>query len=712
MVNVDFCPDLKQAILGALGKPKKTRHGMQCYWNIGSGFDCETTQTPKKYAYVYIWQFSINKETFIGRSCNTFCEFAKVLDKCLITLYYRGTHKKPKYFPKLLIYIANMGYEWSFFKTKFLELGISKAFAKEPRKPLALSVGDCLEFRECLGLWGGSLAEIAKNYTKTQKLVGDLDYSIPRNSKTRLTKQELEYCINDVQILSELGLLTFEKFRKRPIPYTNTGIIRNDVKTRMQAKGKLYFESIKEAVKRIYPHNLREYQIAMKYLFCGGLTHGNYKYIGKKLSCVQCADLTSDYPACMAHNTFPVGTLLTNCTIDEMEKYPHWYALFTFRNIESKTGHTLISEHKLISHNKATFDNGRIYSADSISVYLNEVDFENFDKMYKYDDEFGVCDIHCFTMSKPIPQELFDVLFEQYRIKAELKKQGKSETIEYVESKKVVNGCFGFTATHIYLTDVILQNGDLKETNRIKKLRSIRYNRKTKVKQTGRSYILKNQEEEVYKLLTKNVWLNPFIAVYTTSYARRILVDIITRFPDCVVQYDTDSIYFLKEHKDGAKLREYMERYNHEIEEKNNEIFNNDELYRDLGTWDFDIPCVFFKTLGAKRYLKQTGYKIKLVCAGCKSKAFTAYCDKNGYDYFKVFSRDLLLNEFNSMKTTMKYYPKKDKPYEDVITDLHGHTQRVKIDTCGVITDIPFSLSMNGEWLSLIETLLENEKRI
>ena len=287
MINVEFCPDLKKAIFGAIGRPKKTRHGMSVYWNIGAGFDCETTQTPKKYAYVYIWQFSINKETFIGRSCNSFYEFAKILDNCLRNLYYRGTHKKPKQFPQLLVYIANMGYEWSFFKTKFNELGISKTFAKEPRKPLSIRVGECLEFRECLGLWGNSLKEIGENYTTTKKLTGDLQFKdadgnfIQRNSKTRLTREELGYCINDVQILSELGMITFDKFHKRPIPYTNTGIIRNDVKTRMQAKGNLYFEGIKEAVKRIYPHNLREYQIAMRKLFCGGLTHSNYKYIRK-----------------------------------------------------------------------------------------------------------------------------------------------------------------------------------------------------------------------------------------------------------------------------------------------------------------------------------------------------------------------------------------------------------------------------------------------
>lgn len=704
----------REEVENQIGKHLKhcemSKHGMTTYFRIGSGFDCETTVTPKGYAMVYIWQFSINETVFIGRKVKHFLKFMLLLDKLLTKKYYKNTHKKPKQFPQLLIYIANFGYEWAFFKTMFASAGIRKAFAKEKRQPLSVSVGNCLEFRECLGLWGNSLAEIAKNYTKTQKLVGDLDYTLSRNSQTVLEK-DLKYCVNDVRILSELGLLTFERFKGKPIPYTAHGIIRNDVKSRIQARGKIVFKSTKETVQRIYPHNLKEYTIAMRKLFCGGLTHSNYKYVGLHLYDIQCADLTSDYPACMAHFNFPAGTLYTNCTIEQMLISPHYYALFTFRNVRPKIGHTLVSEHKLISSENATIDNGRVYSADRISVYLNEIDFEVFDMFYTYDDDFSVRDIHCFSQSKPIPKELFDVLFEQYLIKAQLKQDGKTETPEYINSKKVVNGCFGFTATRIYITEVEYKNGDLQEKNRVKSYKSILINKTTCAVKYHKKYTMKEQTEQLFKDLTKNIWLSPFIAVYTTSYARRILADVIARFPDCVVQYDTDSIYFKLCHWQANELQDYLKEYNNEMIEKNKKLFGN-PLYYDLGTWDFDKPCTQFKCLGAKRYLKKQGGKIKLVAAGCKSKAFVQYCKENNLDYFDTFDKNLLLDKFNSMKTTLKYFDKKDKPYIDTVTDYQGHTETVEIDTCAVITDIPFRLTMKETWLKMIEYWKEEEKRL
>lgn len=703
--NVDSC--IKQCIRGS----ERSKHGYTTYYKIGAGFDCETTITPKKYAYAYIWQFSINDTVFIGRTTKHFFEFMKLLDKNLKSEYYRRTHKKPKQFPQLLVYIANFGYEWSFFKSEMVELGIRKVFAKKKRQPLSVSVGDCIEFRECLGLWGNSLKEIAKNYTKTQKAVGDLDYNVSRNSYTVLSRRELGYVCNDVLILSELGLITFERFRKKSIPYTQTGIIRNEVKNRIKAKGNLVFNSTKEAVKRIYPHSLNEYNKAMKYLFCGGLTHSNYEYVGKILYDVQCADLTSDYPAQMAHFSYPAGTLLENCTVKELEHYPHFYALFTFYNVRPINGHTIVSEHKLISYSNATFDNGRVYSADYIRLYLNEIDLENFNMFYTYDDDFIISDIHCFTQSKPIPKELFDVLFEQYLIKAELKKNEQTETIEYIESKKVVNGCFGFTATRLYLTDILFDGSDITERDKIKKYRSIVYNRNMMTFTPGRTYTMKNELEEIYRLLTKDIWLSPFIAVWCTSYARRVLCDVISKFPDCIVQYDTDSVYFLMCHYQSNELRAYLENYNKEIEAKNKELFDN-PLYWDLGTWDFENPCTRFKCLGAKRYLKYQKGKIKLVCAGAKSKAFVKYCDENHLDYFKAFKKDMLLDEASSMKTTLKYYDRKEEPYTDTIIDEQGHIQDVKIKTCAVITDIPFQLFVSDTWLNLIKYWKSEEKKL
>ena len=133
--------------------------------------------------------------------------------------------------------------------------------------------------------------------------------------------------------------------------------------------------------------------------------------------------------------------------------------------------------------------------------------------------ECDFSDIHIFTQSKPCTPELIDVMMQQYRRKNELKQQGKSGTREYAESKKFVNGCYGMTATKIYTEDVVFDE-KMKDLN-------------------GK------QTDKTYKELISELWLSPWIAIYTTAYARSVLVRFIKKYPEIIVQYDTDSLYFL-----------------------------------------------------------------------------------------------------------------------------------------------------------------------
>jgi hypothetical protein len=64
------------------------------------------------------------------------------------------------------------------------------------------------------------------------------------------------------------------------------------------------------------------------------------------------------------------------------------------------------------------------------------------------------------------------------------------------------------------------------------------------------------------------------------------------------------------------------------------------------------------------------------------------------------------------MKTTLKYYDKKERPYTDIIKDYQGNIERVEIDTCAVITDIPFKLTMKESWLNLIDYWKGEEKKL
>ena len=80
---------------------------------------------------------------------------------------------------------------------------MDKDFCEGKASTLYGIIDDCVEFRDILMITGGSLATLAKEYTNTQKLVGDLDYNVPRNYKTplhseKITDKDLQYCYNDV----------------------------------------------------------------------------------------------------------------------------------------------------------------------------------------------------------------------------------------------------------------------------------------------------------------------------------------------------------------------------------------------------------------------------------------------------------------------------------------------------------------------------------
>lgn len=71
------------------------------------------------------------------------------------------------------------------------------------RKPIYGITKTGLEFRCSYLLSGYSLAKLGEQLHKykCEKLVGDLDYSLLRHSKTPLTQKEIGYCLNDIKVV-------------------------------------------------------------------------------------------------------------------------------------------------------------------------------------------------------------------------------------------------------------------------------------------------------------------------------------------------------------------------------------------------------------------------------------------------------------------------------------------------------------------------------
>lgn len=164
---------------------------------------------------MYIWQFSINDTVYYGRTWDE-------LEQFLIRLEFFGTDKKK------IVFVHNLSYEFQFLRNKFR---FSKVFARKSRKLIKCEMLDFnIEFRCSYMMTNVALEKLPSIYQlPVKKLVGNLDYNIPRNSKTLLTEKELAYCENDCLVVYEYIKSERERYEKiSKIPITATGHVRKE----------------------------------------------------------------------------------------------------------------------------------------------------------------------------------------------------------------------------------------------------------------------------------------------------------------------------------------------------------------------------------------------------------------------------------------------------------------------------------------------------
>ena len=143
--------------------------------------------------------------------------------------------------------------------------------------------------------------EYHKKTNKVSKLVGDLDYSLIRHSETELSDTELQYCINDVLVISAYIKEQIEKEKYiHKIPLTCTGYCRRFVR-----KNCLYgpvfknwrrqFRNYHNFMKGLQITSLSEYE-QLKRAFQGGFTHAGMAWSNLTIRNVDHVDFTSSYP--------------------------------------------------------------------------------------------------------------------------------------------------------------------------------------------------------------------------------------------------------------------------------------------------------------------------------------------------------------------------------------------------------------------------------
>ena len=394
-----------------------------------------------KRSVMYIWQLAINGRVIIGRE---WAEFIDVMDRIVEKL---GLEK----YTRAIIYVHNLAFEFQFIRYMF---PWQKVFAIDKRKPIYGITETGIEFRCSYILTNYSLEKLGEQLHKykVKKLVGDLDYTKIRHPQTPLTDEELQYCINDVLVVSAYIKEQIEKEKYiHKIPLTCTGYCRRFVR-----KNCLYgndFKNWRKQFRRYHAfiksqriRSVEEYK-QLKRAFTGGFTHAAFQYSTYTLDNVSHVDFSSSYPFVMLSEPLPSSTFedvdISKFSQGELEHYLKTYAcLFDCKiyGLKPKFEYeSYLPSYKCFLKVGVVENNGRVYSADMIATTLTEIDMQIINFAYTYDR----IEISNFKISRKdyLPIEIIKSIIELYKKKTELKGvKGKEQ--EYLVSKGLLNSCY------------------------------------------------------------------------------------------------------------------------------------------------------------------------------------------------------------------------------------------------------------------------------
>lgn len=686
-----FNPSNIRYVLDFLEDLPTCRHSNVTYFNIPCAFDIETTSfyddNGLKTAIMYEWTFGINGLVIIGRTWRQFILMMNVLTRYLEI----DEHKR------LVCYIHNAGYEMQFFRRYFNWV---KIFALEERRPIYMLCDRGIEFRCSYLLSGYSLEKLGDQLLKykVNKMVGDLDYSLIRHSKTKLTDRELGYCINDVLVvmsyiqekLENEGAICY-------IPKTKTGYVRNYCrnycfyeygKSRKDSRKKTRYMKLMSTLKMTEP----EYK-QLKRAFAGGFTHASAFFSGRIMKNVTSIDFTSSYPTVMIAEQFPMSSAELIDIKDKKDFYhnlKYYCCLFDahFEGLES----TFFNEHYLSeSHcmNKKGMitDNGRVVSAESFDVTLTEQDYLIIRRVYTW-KKLSVGNFRRYHKGY-LPRDFIKAILSLYSKKTMLKNVDGKE-LEYLKSKEMINACYGMSVTDPCRSEILYDYEWSKKDPDIKEIL------------------------EKYNKSSSRFLFYPW-GVWVTAYARRNLWTGILECNDDYIYSDTDSIKI----RNYESHKEYIEKYNNIITAQlHNTLYNlhisEDKLHpktvegveKPLGVWDFDGCYSRFLTLGAKRYMveyakdprnkeKDRG-KISLTVSGLNKKVAIPYLkQKYGDGIFQHFNNDLYVPGDYTGTNTHTYI---DEPREGVVTDYMGVSCHYREETSLHIEKSSYTLSLSKDY--------------
>ena len=402
---------------------------------------------------------------------------------------------------------------------------------------------------------------------KSKKLKG-FNYTKKRYPWTKLTRDELQYCVNDVRGLVQAykAQMKLDNDDLYSIPYTSTGYARRLAK---QAIGPY----------RRYIHDmLPDYDTfeALRKSFRGGNTHANRWNANLIIEAseevpILSYDIASSYPAVMLEGLFPRKFTRVDISQFDSAYQNNKACLFRVYLQDVKLRNDLtpvpyLAKAKCEYVRGGEYDNGRILSCDETEMYINEIDWSII--LDQYDFKYEILELWTATKS-PLPQSFRDLIMHMYEQKTMLK--GSSDTYSYDQYKALINSQYGMMVTNPVKPRYEFIDGELK---------------------------LKDDSlEDLIQDYQKHGWLPYQWGCWVTSYARRRLqqaIDLIP--PEDFLYCDTDSVKFMGDHSEVFNI------LNQELYDQRYTAVDPAGREHPIGIYERDAEYKRFKTMGAKKY--------------------------------------------------------------------------------------------------------------
>lgn len=440
---------------------------------------------------------------------------------------------------KTLIYFHNLAYDYTFLrKFMFIKWGEPDSQLNvKPHEPIFIRFNNGIEFRDSLILFQRSLEKAGKDFNvEHQKASGKWEYDKLRNQSDEFDSDELEYIEHDtlcgVEIIDALKTALNKKIYA--IPYTATGIPREQVKTRGKSN------SAKNLFDRICP-TYEQYCFLLD-VFHGGYTHANRHFIGCVLKgLIECYDFTSSYPFVLLSEKYPMEKFspLSDCSMDficdNATEHAFMFTLIAV-DVELKDDSIpmpVLQKSKCLKTINAYDDNGRILTASYIEIRLNEMDLQVVREQYKIGRH--ICTQVQTAHKDYLPRWFTEYIFELFCEKTKLK---GVDAVLYALKKGELNSCYGMTVQR-YIKQTI---EEIYETGEYKL----------------KEWTQDEEKDEYNKHIKKQGTILPYFwGVWCTSYAMYNLFTLGKMATDNYsrerlwIYSDTDSGYFINPNHDA-----------------------------------------------------------------------------------------------------------------------------------------------------------------